>query len=522
MNTKLNDLLSFLPEASCISLENGSAAASSVHVLGASTDSRLVKPGHLFVCLEGEHTDGHNHAAKAVESGAVAILAKYNPLIGTTQEGKAAVILCTEECPPLTVLMLLAQAMRTHFHGKVVGITGTAGKTTVKEMLAQVLAQKGKTGRNPLNLNTQIGLSTSILNMDMDEDFWVMEVGISHPHDMEELGVILKPDIAVVLNVGAAHTEFLADNGVAYYKSRLFAYLAPHGVGLYSADYPELVHAVEHLACSSTQNLLSFAVEKSSASPHSCPGISPQTCSTTSQQNAHFIATYNGIDAEGNGLFAFRQAIQREGEAPFTFKCPLYGAYAAENIAAVATVAFLLGLSPQETAKGLATVVLPPQRMRHIQKGDWHIVDDSYNANPLSCARMLEATASLAKANTLPLVCVMAEMKELGAEAQIAHIQLGRDIAQAAPAAVFWLGGYKTELLEGLKEARYTGRFSYVKEPCRFIDAFNAWQRNATLEQNGGVILFKGSRTNKLETLVAEFEANILQKHSLTAADKGK
>ncbi len=516
MDTKLDDLLSLLPEASGIRLEQGSASAGSVHVLGASTDSRLAKPGHLFVCLEGEHTDGHNHAVQAVENGAVALLARRNPLLGTTQEGKAAVILCTEACPPLTALMLLAQAMRRHFHGKVVGITGTAGKTTVKEMLAHVLAQKGKTGRNPLNLNTQIGLSTSILNMDMDEDFWVMEAGISHPHDMEELGVILKPDIAVVLNVGSAHTEFLGDKGVAYYKSRLFAYLAPHGVGLYSADYPELVHAVEHLACSTAQNLLSFAVD----TPH-IPDTGPASAQA---RNAHFVASYQGMDAKGHGLFSFREAVQPEGEAPFLFTCPLYGAYGAENIAAVAAVAFLLGLSQEETAKGLATVTLPPQRMRQVQKGGWHILDDSYNANPLSCARMVEAAANLAKAHTLPLVCVMAEMKELGAEAQTAHTQLGRDIAKAAPAAVFWLGGYKAEVLEGLKEALYTGRFSYVKEPCRFIDAFCAWQKNAGHDQHGqdgGVILFKGSRTNKVETLVAAFEAYILQKQSLNGTNRG-
>ncbi len=500
MDMILDDLLACLPSESGVMPVQPLNPATPVHILGASTDSRLVKPGHLFVCLEGEHTDGHSHAPQAVEKGAVAILARHDPLIGTAQEGRASVILCSDTCPPLVVLMLFAQAMRHRFSGKVIGITGTAGKTTVKEMLAHVLATQGKTGRNPLNLNTQIGLSTSILNMDMDEMFWVMEVGISHPRDMEELGIILQPDIAVILNIGAAHTEFLADKGVAYYKSRLFAHLARHGVGLFCADYPELVDAVARLGCSAEQNLLSFAVEN--------PG-------TKEEKNAHYLAAYQGIDKNGHGLFSFREAFLPENVAPHIFTCPLYGAYAAENVAAVASVAFLLGFTPEETARGLANVELPPQRMRHIQKDSWHILDDSYNANPLSCSRMLLATADMAQAKNLPLVCVMAEMKELGAEAPEAHIQLGRDMAKAAPASIFWLGGYKDEVLEGLKESRYSGRFSYVKEPCRFVDAFHAWEKHTT-DKQGGVILFKGSRTNKLETLVTAFEADLLQKHSLT------
>ena len=108
-----------------------------------------------------------------------------------------------------------------------VGITGSAGKTTVKELLAHVLSRRGKTACNALNLNNQVGMPLCMLKTDGDEDFWVFEAGISHEGDMDELGAILKPDLALILNVGAAHTEGLGERGVAWHKSRLLAHLAP-------------------------------------------------------------------------------------------------------------------------------------------------------------------------------------------------------------------------------------------------------------------------------------------------------
>ena len=179
-------------------------------VTGVASDSRAVKPGDLFVCVPGERTDGHDHAAEAVRAGAVAVLAERDPFEG---EVNARVLLTPVLLADNSVAALgrLGHAWRAAFRGKVVGVTGTAGKTTLKELLAHILAGRGATARNPLNLNTQIGLPVSMLGADGDEAFWVMEAGISHAGDMDELGPVLEPDLAVILNVGDTVTVKYAE-----------------------------------------------------------------------------------------------------------------------------------------------------------------------------------------------------------------------------------------------------------------------------------------------------------------------
>jgi UDP-N-acetylmuramoyl-tripeptide--D-alanyl-D-alanine ligase len=201
------------------------------------TDSRKVEPGDLFVCIKGERFDGHAYAAQAVAKGAVAVIAEI----------EAAQLPAELEAPVLRVensvvaLGKLAAHHRSKTKACVIGVTGTAGKTTVKEMIAAICSLAGPTAYNYKNLNNQIGLPVSMLDASGEEKFWVFEAGISQPHDMDELGAILGPNVAVIINVGPAHLEGLGDvAGVARYKSRLFHYLRPGGVGVYSLDNHEL------------------------------------------------------------------------------------------------------------------------------------------------------------------------------------------------------------------------------------------------------------------------------------------
>ena len=205
----------------------------SVTVTSVVTDSREAVAGSLFVCIAGERVDGHDYAARAVEQGAVAVLAS-RPL-----EGLSVPVLLVQDT--VRALGAVAALWRGKSSARVVGITGSAGKTTVKELLAHVLSRRGKTACNALNLNNQVGMPLCMLKTDGDEDFWVFEAGISHEGDMDELGAILQPDLALILNVGAAHTEGLGERGVAWHKSRLLAHLAPEGQALVSADYDDLV-----------------------------------------------------------------------------------------------------------------------------------------------------------------------------------------------------------------------------------------------------------------------------------------
>ena len=175
---------------------------------------------------------------------------------------------------------------------------------------------------------------------------------------------------------------------------------------------------------------------------------------------------------------------------------PFRGSYGAENVAACFAVAYRAGLDFHEITQGLAAAELPEQRFAQIRKGECLIIDDTYNANPLSAKRMLEAAAALALEEDKPLLLVMGEMLELGDVAEESHERLGRQMAQAGPQGVFWKGGMVDAVRRGLARGGYAGDFYPVAGGQEFSGLLEEY------DLARGVVLFKGSRGNKLERLV--------------------
>ncbi|MFW6314593.1 MAG: Mur ligase family protein [Desulfohalobiaceae bacterium] len=171
------------------------------------TDSRLVEPGDLFVCLQGENLDGHNFARDAVHKGALGVVSE-KPLWDLHIEVPVLLVQSS-----LQALGQLAAYWRSKFQGRVLAVTGSAGKTTVKELLASILGQRSQVGKNFKNWNNELGLPLSILGFSCREQYWVLEAGISKKGDMDILGQILNPDLALVVNVGPAHLQGLQDLG---------------------------------------------------------------------------------------------------------------------------------------------------------------------------------------------------------------------------------------------------------------------------------------------------------------------
>lgn len=452
--------LSFNEAARALGLD---AHADGVALTHAVTDSREAGPGALFVCIPGEHVDGHAYVAQARERGAAAVLASRDlrdvglPVLRVPDTVKA--------------LGRLAACWRDQTSARVVGVTGTAGKTTLKEVLAQTLGECGTTFKNPLNNNNQVGMPRAMLAASGGERFWVMEAGISHAGDMEELGAILRPDVGVILNVGAGHTEGLGDKGVAWHKSRLLERLATGGVGVVCADYPALAREARAVGA-------------------------PLRWFSAQDPDTEFFAAYRGPSADGSrGVYRLQcGGWSAEVAAPFR------GAYGAENVAAVGAVAQILGLSPAQVARGLAKAVLPDQRCREQRVGGWLCLDDTYNANPLSMRRMLDAAAE--RAGRLPLAVVLGEMLELGAQAEAEHHALGRHLAELAPAAVFWKGGMAEAVRAGLADGGYAGPWRHVADAASFAAAWVDLAAAGPLA-HGGVALFKGSRGNRMESLLS-------------------
>ncbi|MCC8193889.1 MAG: UDP-N-acetylmuramoyl-tripeptide--D-alanyl-D-alanine ligase [Deltaproteobacteria bacterium] len=447
---------------------------------GAAIDSRQVRKGNLFFCLPGERADGHDFATAAVEKGALAIIGSRNPFTGRKAKKIAAPVLVVPDVA--AAMAAIASVHRGTATGVVVGVTGTSGKTSVKETLASVLGVVGETAKNPVNLNNQIGLPLSMMNASADAAYWVMEVGISRPHDMDELGAILRPDVALILNAGAGHVQELGDRGVAHYKARLLAYLANKGLGVVSADYPEL----EREARAYDADVTYFSAE---------------------DVEELYFASYLGAAGLDRGNFH----LFLDGES-VTVNAPFLGAYGAENVAAVGAVAHSLGLTAPEIAAGFEAASLPAQRFTLSETENLLLIDDSYNANPLSMQRMVDAAADMAKDRHGELLLVLGEMRELGPESPRYHYQLGRHAAALAPKAVIWKGGQGESVRRGLFDAGYAGHFAHVGDAASFLAAI------LSVAPHSGVILFKGSRSNKLEELVAAFTAM----PGMGAKEKGK
>lgn len=435
------------------------AEARDREIAAVRTDSRAVRPGDAFFCLPGERFDGHEFAAQAVAQGAAAVVAA-RPLPEVT----GAPVLVVRDT--VAALGRLARHMRDKFPGKVVAVTGTAGKTTLKEMLAGVLCAERSVAKNFKNFNNQIGLPLSILAATGQEDVWVLELGISRPHDMDELGAIAAPDIAVVHNIGPAHLEGLGSlAGVARAKASLLKHLKPGGMALVSMDYPLLWDEARALR----PDLTGFSARDRNA-PFHCAFLGP-----VPEASGRFLLKTPGFEAE--------------------LVLPVCGAHFAENIAAAAAAAVTLGLAPEAVAAGVGRFTRPDQRFCCLSGAGWTLIDDSYNANPLSMTRAVETARALA--GDRPLVLVLGGMGELGPEAAQAHEELGRFLRGQHPSKVLFQGPFAADVARGYGR---NGSLDPVLRVESAEETLAAWRR---LALDCGVILVKGSRAARMELHVA-------------------
>ncbi len=421
-------------------------------------DSRAVQAGDLFFCIVGQNLDGHEFARQAIAQGAAAVVAS-KPL-----DVEAPVLLVRDTTQALG---RLARAWREQSGARVVGVTGSAGKTTLKEMLAAVLGAVGTVGKNFRNFNNQIGLPLSILELSGDEDFWVLELGISRPGDMDELGYVLAPDFAVVINIGPCHLEGLGSlAGVAAEKAKLLDYVRPQGFACVNADYPLL------LAEAQTRDLRQITFSGSARpADYSCL-----------------------LRADSPAGYVFQV---RSEQGDLSVRAPL-NAHVTENMAAVVALTLEMGFAVADIEQGLGGYAPVVQRFVQNKVGSWVFIDDTYNANPVSMARSIQEADALARGKRL--VLVLADMKDLGGDSDRAHRELGALIATTAATHCFFSGEYAASVQSGL--GGYAGTFRAV------ASAEDVLQAMAGMRAEPGVMLFKGSRGCKMENYYSYLERN--------------
>ncbi len=428
-------------------------------VRGVVTDSRAVQPGNLFVALRGERFDAREFVTQAVDAGAAAVIVER----GTSLPAHVSAV---EVADTLLALGDLAKAHRAAWNGKVVGITGSVGKTTTKDLAAAALQSSGhRVLKTTGNLNNRIGVPMTLFQLDETVDTAVIEMGTSEPGEIARLAEIAAPDIGIVTRASLAHTEGLGSvEAVADEKVSLLHAIAPDGVAVAYGDDPPLKKRA------------------------SVVGAKRKLFYGRTAGNDVRVIDWD-VDADGT-----RARFQVRGR-DVQIAMRLLGEGAVLNAAGALAIVFGLEASIEDAARGMAGVAPSPGRMQpRVGSGDRLIIDDSYNANPASFEVALNAARAIAAKREAPLVAVLGDMKELGAHSEAAHQQVGELVSGAG---VFLFVGCGEAMREAVGTANARG-----VDTLWFDDAANCGELSGRLPLNA-VILVKGSRSMEMERVIA-------------------
>jgi UDP-N-acetylmuramoyl-tripeptide--D-alanyl-D-alanine ligase len=377
---------------------------------GVSTDSRTVRPGDLFVAIPGERFDGHDYVGAALAAGAGAALVSRPLAEGVTDRP----LVLVPDTPK--AYGALAAWWRARMPARIVGITGSNGKTTTKEMVAHLLAHLGPTVASQGNHNNHIGVPETLLRLRPDHAFGVVEMGTNHPGEIEYLARLVRPDVAVITNIGPSHlAAFRSVRGVAREKGRLLDFLAADGLAVLNADDPWS----RRLARRFPGRWTTF-------------GLGPG-------------AAWRPAAVWPNGS-KLRFVLAGWGEA---VSVSLIGRWQVANCLAAIAVAAELGLSVPEAAWHLQSFRPPEWRMALRSVGGFTLLCDCYNANPASMAAAVQELAGRPVAGRR--VAVLGDMLELGRRSGAAHRRLGRLVATAGVELLVAVGEGAARLAEAAR-----------------------------------------------------------------------
>jgi UDP-N-acetylmuramoyl-tripeptide--D-alanyl-D-alanine ligase len=423
-----------------------------------STDTRTLERGDVFVALRGERFDGHAYVERALAAGAAAVV--VDDAASVPQGVPAFVVGDTT-----VAYLAFASVARAHTPARVAAVTGSAGKTTTKAFLAHVLGAAAPTVATPRNENNEIGVAKLFLSLPRDAAFVVVEFGARHVGEIATLARAVRPDVAVVTNIGEAHLEIFGS------RERL----AETKWGIFDAGARRVANAGDRdsraLAARDGVPARWFGVDGDPDAPH----------------GERFVRLRGRASLEISGGGAALRSFPTDIAVP--------GDHNLRNVAAAAAVALELGLAPDAIAAALASLALPDGRYERSSPGDFDVIYDAYNANP---SGMIATLASFARERASRRVAVLASMAELGDDAAEMHRTVGAAAARAGLAALLVGGDFAAELASGALAA---GMPSASIVPFASNEAATAWLR--ANGRAGDLVLLKGSRRYKLEDVLA-------------------
>ena len=425
-----------------------------VSFLGASNDSRSLEPGQLFVALEGAR-DGHEFIPGALAAGAAAVLC-------SRCDGDFPAIVVRD---PRKALGDIARQERIRLNLKVVGVTGSVGKSTTKEMIAGILSRKYRTGKTPVNHNNDIGMPMAILALPEDTEVAVLEMGMNHFGEMAYLTSIAAPDIAVITNIGTMHIEHLGSReGILHAKLEILQGLRPGGKLVYNGDEPLLWN----LRGTGRTAPLYFGLENPACTVR-CPQMQ-----------------------EWEGRTELTVAA---GETTFQVGLPVEGRHFVYDALAAVAVAQLLEVPTAQIQQSLAAFQSMEGRQEIYEAGGYTIIQDCYNAGPESMAASLAVLGKRAGRR----IAVLGDMLELGVCTQAEHYRVGR-IAAGKCDLLLALGKNAGRVVNGA----ITGGMRPL-DAMAFDNAQDLIDALRARAKPGDILLFKGSRGMKMEPVLNLF-----------------
>jgi UDP-N-acetylmuramoyl-tripeptide--D-alanyl-D-alanine ligase len=426
-----------------------------------SIDSRTIGPGELFFAVKGERLDGHDFVTAALEKGAVAAVVRKDQVHRYASHDR---LLAVDDT--LAALQTLATAVRKLWGKPLVGVTGSAGKTTTKEAIAHVLATRFRVLKSEGNFNNHFGLPLMLLKLEPEHDVAVIEMGMSHGGEIRALAKIAQPEIGVVTNVAPVHLQFFDSiAGIARAKYELIESLPPGGTAILNADD----EYVSQFGRDFRGKVVLY-------------GTQP-----TSSVRAENVQPKGADGSEFDVVIANARVHAR---------LPLVGSHNVLNALAAVAVGVERGLKLAEAVDALATLVPPDKRGQVVQLGNITVVNDCYNSNPKALQAMVDALAAMPAGRR---IVVAGEMLELGSAGDDLHRQAGRHMADRKVDALVGVRGLAQAMVAAAGQAGVGAVFVATPEEA------GEWLARET--RDGDVVLLKASRGVKLEKALETWKA---------------
>ncbi|GIU33234.1 UDP-N-acetylmuramoyl-tripeptide--D-alanyl-D-alanine ligase [Shewanella schlegeliana] len=433
---------------------NGQLIGDDLPIDNVSSDSRAVDSKTLFVALKGENFDGHNFAQAAVDAGANALLVERALPIEAAQ-----IVVANSQ----RAMGEIGAYVREQLEPICVALTGSNGKTSVKEMIATILSQKHQVLYTAGNFNNEIGVPLTLLRLQQGDEFGVFELGANHAGEIDYTSSLVKPCVAMVNNVASAHLEgFGSLQGVAKAKSEIFNHVASGGTAVINADDP---FADVMLAASAHLKQLRFGVEN--------------------EFSRELDIWASELSSDNYGRYSF--TINHHNEAQ-QVSLPLAGRHQVSNALAATSICLALGLSLSQICQGLSQLKPVKGRMLPNALGRVTVIDDSYNANPASVGAAIDWLQEIKGNRCL----VLGDLGELGDNAALLHRELGELAKAKGVNALFCVG----TLSEGASHAFGSNHYHDIDDlVAGLIQYINELPAEIT-------VLVKGSRSARMERVV--------------------